>query len=93
MDDSERIAAAEGHGYFDVKVLDGKVCGLLRLAFTTGLIVDIGKYGYNCRYCYPRHGDAVEALAAWDGKGDPPGNWIKRKGGGGDVENPNYEPE
>ena len=46
---------------------------------------------YDYRYMYATEGEAVEACVKWDGEGHPPGNWIKRKGGGPDLDNPNYK--
>lgn len=68
---------------FDVlKILpDGTKCGLQTMLFTTGLIVGISEDGliYDRRYCYPDMSSAVSALKSWDGRGDPPGPWIKEK--------------
>ena len=36
-------------------------------------------YNYDARYCYPIERDALHDLREWDGKGDPPGDWIKEK--------------
>jgi hypothetical protein len=47
--------------------------------FTTGIFVGIDEWGWQRRYCYENFDDAVAALAAWDGSGDPPGPWIKEK--------------
>lgn len=73
-------AALHSLGYTELRVIDGKLCGLQRFLFTTGLVVDLDADGYERRYCYERHEDAEAALAAWDGAGHPPGPWIKLKG-------------
>lgn len=86
---AERIV--KENGYLAARVIDGRIFVLQRLAFTTGILVNVNEWGYSHRYCYPNHADALEAFATWDGKGDAPGNWIKRKGEGGDFANPNYE--
>jgi hypothetical protein len=76
-------------GYTNLKEIDGKICGLTRLAFTTGLCVDLDMHGYKYRYCYSQHADAAEALAKYsDTSQHPDGDWIKRKGDGGDLSNP-----
>lgn len=67
-------------GYTDLRTVDGKLCGLLRFLFTTGLVVNLDQDGYELRYCYEHHEDAQAALAAWDGNGHPSGPWIKLKG-------------
>jgi hypothetical protein len=59
--------------------------------FTTGLVVGLDRIGYDGRYCYESHADAISALKDWHGVGDPSGGWIKYKGVGGDRSNPNQE--
>lgn len=67
-------------GYSFVKQLpSGEWAGIQRQLFTYALIVGIDKTGYRTRFCYSLKTDAVEALAKWDGKGFPPGYWIKQK--------------
>lgn len=59
------------------------LCGTQRFIFTTGLLTNLRfdglTYDYDARYCYPIAKDARDALEAWDGNGDPPGEWIKEK--------------
>lgn len=59
------------------------VCGVQRFMLTCGLLVrlefDGMFYDYSARYCYPLQRDALRDLEAWDGAGDPPGEWIKEK--------------
>lgn len=78
-------------GYTNIKQINGKTCGIYRFIFTAGLVVGIDHAGYEYRFCYKNHNEAVKALEVWDGTGDPPGNWIKQKGLGGERPNPNYE--
>lgn len=67
-------------------------CGLRRMAFTVGLFCGIDTEGnYKFRYCYATWRDAAQDLAVWNGEDHPPGNWIKRKGAGPDIRNPNLE--
>jgi hypothetical protein len=66
-------------GYSDVKKLGNEWAGILRQAFTVGLFVGLDAIGYRTRYCYPDLLSAKSALKEWDGKGDPPGPWIKQK--------------
>ncbi|MBX3653218.1 MAG: hypothetical protein KF686_03475 [Ramlibacter sp.] len=75
-------------GYTDLREIAGKVCGLHTFIFTTGLVVGLDDTGYEVRYCYEHHADAAQALAAWDGAGYPPGPWIKAKGPGIELLNP-----
>lgn len=77
-------------GYFDLRYIEGVgMCGLMRMAFTTGLMVNIDSSGYAYRYCYQQLADAREALKNWDGKDHPPGDWLKRKGCG-ELVNPKF---
>jgi len=59
------------------------LCGIQRFIFTCGLLTDLKFYemenDYTARYCYPNEREALRALQAWDGTGDPPGPWIKEK--------------
>jgi hypothetical protein len=67
-------------GYTELRLLEGKICGLLPMCFTTGLTVGIDSFGCERRYCFERPADAMVALEAWDGKDHPTGPWIKCKG-------------
>lgn len=73
--------------YSELQLKNGKLCGLGRMMFTTGIFVGIGKFTYSHRYCYHTLRDALDAFQNWDGKGDPKG-FIVRKGLGADY-NPN----
>lgn len=59
------------------------LCGVQRFIYTCGLLTrmsfDGPAYNYRARYCYPLASEALRALSEWDGKGDPPGEWIKEK--------------
>lgn len=77
-------------GYTSPKLINGVWCGILRLVFNTGLVVGIDEYGYLYRYCYHTFKEANEALLKYNDINEhPPGDWIKRKGEGGDLVNPN----
>lgn len=67
---------------------DGRVIGVSPMLYTFGLMVGCDEHGYQYRYCYERAADVRAAFDAWDGTGDPPGPWIKRKGLGEDVLGP-----
>ena len=73
-------ACLEGLGYTDLRLISGKMCGLYRFMFTTGLMVGLDAAGYERRYCFESREDALAALEAWDGEGHPSGPWIKLKG-------------
>ena len=66
-------------GYHSLRWVNGHLCGVQRQLYTVGFIVGLTDDGYQRRYCYERREDAIHALLAWDGKGDPPGPWIKSK--------------
>jgi hypothetical protein len=90
-DVTELISQLEQEGYHCLKTIDGKLCGLFRFIFTTGLVVGLDSVGYSYRYCYESYADAKEALEKYDSlELLPPGNWIKRKGIGEDLSNQNY---
>jgi len=77
-------------GYHSPKLINGVLCGLMRMAFTTGLFVGIDEIGYSYRYCYESMIEANNALAAYEDTNEfPTGDWIKRKGKGEDLANPN----
>ena len=85
-------------GYHCVKRLsNGLEIAVIKMLFTWDLCYNIDPSSmfdaYECRYMYATEGEAVEACIKWDGAGHPPGNWIKRKGNGPDLDNPNYKPE
>ncbi len=79
--------------YTHMKHISGKgMCGIQRLLFTTGLVVGIDNIGYEGRYCYNTHNEAVKALDSFT-EDDiyPEGDWIKYKGRTGEFNNPNKE--
>lgn len=72
-------------GYIAVTNIHGRgLCGISPMLFTVGIVVGITEDSYVGRYCYPSMEQAVKGLIEWDGVGDPPGEWIKWKGAGGD---------
>lgn len=78
------------HGYTDLRILCKQVCGVGQFNFTTALLVGLDETGYERRYCYEHRADAQNALLAWNGDGHPPGPWIKYKGAGIDLLNPEF---
>jgi hypothetical protein len=79
------------NGYTDLHEIDGVVYGLQKFMFTHGLMVGLTMDSYERRYCYEHRTDALAALESWDGEGHPSGPWIKCKGRGIDMLNPNLE--
>lgn len=77
-------------GYTDLCVLQGRLCGIRQFNYTTALVVGLDPTGYHLRYCYEHRSDAQAAIEVWDGRGHPPGPWIKCKGGGVDLLNPDF---
>lgn len=77
----EEILSREG--YVNIGILDShEIVGVFPFLFTWGLVVGLTKDGYRTRFCYPSLLEASIAAETWDGKGDPPGPWIKEKGRG-----------
>lgn len=88
-------AYLETQGYFDLKEVDGKIIGLLKLMYTIAIVVDIDEIGYDYRYCYP-YRNAFHCIAAYKFfklDEEPFGNWAVRKGRDGDYRNPNFKEE
>lgn len=78
-------------GYSCITFVPGRgICGIGRMAFTTGLFLGMDYTGYYGRYCFHTWYEAAASLTAWDGLDDPTGNWLKHKGGAGEYSNPNY---
>lgn len=88
QDSEELFKFITDQGYTDLRVVDGKLCGLMQMSFTHALVVDMTWAGYARRYCYEHKSDALMALNIWDGADHPSGPWIKLKGIGVDLLNP-----
>ena len=68
-------------GYRWAKRLEsGETAAVARMLATWGLFVGLDAWGYRTRFCYPDENTVCNALGTWDGRGDPPGPWIKEKG-------------
>lgn len=87
----ELIESLAADGYTDVVRFAKTLAGLHRFNFTTGLVVGLSSEGYERRYCFEHESDARAALNAWDGEGHPSGPWIKCKGIGVDLLNPELQ--
>ena len=67
-------------GYQHVRELpNGDKAAIMRQIFTFDLFVGLNELGYRRLYCYEKESDAIQALALWDGQGDPSGPWIKEQ--------------
>ena len=85
---TEKISA-ELLAHWDGEILDSRVvpgqglCAVRHFIYTDGLMthvqIDRVSCGFEARYCYEDRAAALKALHTWDGKGDPPGPWIKEK--------------
>lgn len=84
------IDALSASGYTEIRVLRGQLCAVKKFNYTTAVVVGLDDVGYQRRYCYEHHADAQAALLAWDGHEHPSGPWIKCKGGGVDLLNPDF---
>jgi hypothetical protein len=67
-------------GYRHIRRLPtGELAAVMDMLFTTGLFVGLDAVGYRTRFCFEKAREAEASLAEWDGKGFPPGWWIKQK--------------
>lgn len=88
------VEEAEALGYKPARVLaTGKTAGVIRMIYTHALYVGINDWGTDRRFCYPDRESAVFALETWDGRGDPPGPWLKEKGDSVERRNPLWSKE
>lgn len=90
------IELLEKEGYTNLRTLqtdksgEHLIIGTMRSIFTSEIVVGLNEIGSSHRYYYHTMKEATRAIGQWDGKGHPSGNWIKRKGIGEDLPNPNY---
>jgi hypothetical protein len=76
----ELLALIANEGFRNVRSCGpAGVCATRRLLFSSGLFTRLTLDGYGGRYCYETEAEAIEALQAWDGTADPPGQWVKHK--------------
>lgn len=90
MSESEEAALIEflhGQGYREMRRLPtGELAGIMKMIYTTGLMVGLTWESVRTRFCFETTDEALRSLEAWDGRGFPPGWWIKQKPE--DVPNP-----
>lgn len=85
----ELLEVLQLNGYQCIREMpDGRIVGVLPMAYTWGLCVGLDEFGIASRYCYEHKLDAELAALSWNGAGDPPGPWIKHKGAGRDKLGP-----
>ena len=78
------------NGYEMPKEVPGNgVCVIAQFAYTWAVMTDLSAMDYGRRYCFEHKDDAVASLLSWEGTGHTPGPWIKCKGDGIDLLNPN----
>lgn len=86
----ELIEWLKEQGYYNIREIPGQgLCGIREFIFTIGLCINLTYWDYGGRYCYPKSNllEPLVAVESWDGEGDPPGDWIKYKGKGGERHN------
>lgn len=79
-DDEARVEIVKLGYSCPKKLVTGEWGAICNQIFTTGLFVIVADLSmWRTRYCYEHMKDAALALSSWNGVGDPPGPWIKRK--------------
>lgn len=65
------LEAALANGYRSTRVIDGMVCAVMRMIFTTGVFYGLDEVGYRGRFCFDTKQNAELFLKDWDGKTVP----------------------
>lgn len=84
------VGTLSASGYTDIRVIRAQVCAVKTFNYTTALIVGLSELGYERRYCYEHRLEAQATLETRDGQKHPSGPWIKCKGAGIDLVNPDF---
>lgn len=85
--DPKLLKILKENGYCFFKVMpNGEIAALGAQIFTVGLFIGLDETGYRTRFCFETAAQALTSLLAWDGKGFPPGWWVKQKPE--DISNP-----
>ena len=77
-------------GFTHLREFPGGIHGIQRRIFHVSLCTFLDPdpgFLYYGDYSYPTMEEAIVALLSWDGKSDPPGNWIKYKSPEGERRN------
>ena len=61
MNEDEFTRFLTENGYFNIRNINNGTIALLKLVFTTALVIGLDMYGYERRYCYE---DPILALRA-----------------------------
>jgi hypothetical protein len=79
-DDAEIVFELVANGYRNIRRLPtGEWAAVLKFIFTWGLCVGLDRDGYRTRFCFETREEATNSLNSWDGKGFPPGWWLRQK--------------
>lgn len=84
----------EDIGYeYTRRLADGRIIGIARMRLSMAIHISTGIVGESYRYLYnlDHTQDAINDVQNWDGTGDPPGLWVKKKGKDFDILNPRWE--
>jgi hypothetical protein len=79
LENDEFIEYLKSLHYSGIREINGSICCLAPFMFTVGLITKVNHTGYFARFCFENPLDAMKAIQLWDGRGDPPGPWLKQK--------------
>lgn len=76
------IERLQSMGYKNVRQFpDGSFAATFQFLYTCAIVHKLYEFGYSDRWCYRCAEEAVEALAAWDGTGEPAG-WHRHPASG-----------
>jgi len=67
----DRLYLIRGHGYTDLREINGMTCGVMRFLYTCGVCYGLDETGYVGRYCFDTHQNACLFLKDWDGLKTP----------------------
>lgn len=71
----------DSEGYYMLRLIDGKICGLHNYMTTTGLCIGLNEQGLGRRYCFQNPAEAVIVMTELTTTAEHvSGNWIKVKG-------------
>lgn len=52
QDELIKFLKSPENGYFNVRIIDGRIIANLQMLFTTALCLDLDEWGFKKRYCY-----------------------------------------
>ena len=68
----QEICDEQGYTFY-TRFSNGRDACIANFIFTHAILADLTEWGHGERWCYHSVWDAMEALAAWDGYGEPHG--------------------